>query len=75
MQINREGIEKLLSLNDSQLKMIITRLAAQSGINPADFNIDPNSIESIRRVLGSATDADLKRITEQYTENQKNKRR
>ncbi len=75
MQINRESLDKLLSLNDFQLKMMINRLAAQGGINPADFNIDPSSIESIRRVLSSATDADLERIAEQYAANQANKKR
>lgn len=66
MQINRENLDKLLSLNDRQLKMMIQRIAAQSGIDPKDFNIDPNSIDSIRRVLGSASDAELARIAEQY---------
>ncbi len=66
MQINRENLDKLLSLNDRQLKTMIQRIAVQGGIDPKDFNIDVNSIESIRRVLGSATDADLNRIAEQY---------
>ena len=75
MQINRENLDKLLSLNDFQLKMMINRLAAQGGINPADFNIDPSSIESIRRVLSSATDKDLERIAEQYAATQSSKKR
>ena len=75
MQINRESLDKLLSLNDFQLKMMINRLAAQGGINPADFNIDPSSIESIRRVLSSATDKDLERIAEQYAANRSSKKR
>lgn len=74
MQINREGLDKLLNMNDIQLKMVITKLISQSGIDPAQFNIDPSSIESIRRVLSSATDADLARIAEQYAQNQKSKR-
>ena len=76
MQINRDGLEKLLAMNDLQLKMIISRLVAESGIDPAQFNMDTGSIESIRRVLSSATDADLERIATQYAENQsKSKRR
>ena len=70
MQINRESLDKLLSLNDFQLKMMISRLAAQGGIDPKEFNIDPSSIESIRRVLSSATDDDLKKIADQYAANQ-----
>ena len=71
MQINRENLDKLLSLNDRQLKMMIQRIAAQSGIDPKDFNIDPNSIDSIRKVLGSASDAELSRIAEQYQSSKK----
>lgn len=71
MQINRDNIDKLLSMNDRQLKMIIQRLAAQSGIDPAQFNMDTSSIESIRRALSTATDEDLRRVAEQYENNKK----
>jgi hypothetical protein len=71
MQINRENLDKLLSMNDRQLKMVIQHLIAQSGINPADFNIDTGSIESIRTALSGATDEDLKQIAEQYEKNKK----
>ncbi len=71
MEINRESINKLLGLNDRQLKSIIQRLAVESGIDPAEFNIDPASIESIRTALRGATDEDLKKIAEQYEANQK----
>lgn len=71
MEINREAIDKLLTLNDRQLKAIVQNLARESGIDPAEFNIDTKSIESIRSALGSATDSDLKKIAEQYEANKK----
>ena len=71
MQINRENLDKLLSMNDRQLKMIIQHLVAQSGINPKEFNIDTSSIQSIRTALSDATDEDLKKIAEQYEKNKK----
>jgi hypothetical protein len=67
MQINREDLDRLLSLNDRQLKTMVSRIIAQSGIDPAQFNIDPDSIRSIRAALSSASDEDLPRIAEQYT--------
>ena len=73
MQIDRQALEKLLSMNDRQLKTVITHLATQIGIDPAEFNIDPRSIESIRRALSTASDEDLKRVAEQYDAN-RNKR-
>ena len=74
MEINREAIDRLLGLNDRQLKMIIQNMARESGINPADFNIDTKSIDSIRQALGSASDDDLKRIAEQYEANKRGRR-
>ena len=71
MQIDRQALDKLLTLNDRQLKTIMLRLAAESGINPADFNMDPSSIESIRNALRTATDEDLIRIAEQYEANRR----
>ena len=71
MQLDREALDKLLTLNDRQLMLIIQRLAAQSGIDPAEFNIDPKSIESIRSALSSASDEDLKRVAEQYEANRR----
>ena len=71
MQIDREALNKLLTLNDRQLKLVITKLAADSGIDPAEFNINTRDIESIRNALTSATDSDLARIAEMYEKNRK----
>lgn len=71
MEINRDSINRLLSLNDRQLKSIIQNLAKESGINPAEFNIDTESIESIRRALSAASDDDLKKVAEQYEANKR----
>ena len=75
MQINRENLEKLLSLNDFQLKMIINKIATEGGIDPSEFNIDPSSIESIRKALSSAGDEELQRIAEQYEANRNHPKR
>ena len=66
MQIDRKALEGLLALNDKQLMTIISRLAAGSGIDLSQFNIDPSSIASIRSAISSATDEDLERIVAQY---------
>ena len=71
MQIDRKSLDQLLAMNDRQLKSVIQRLAKNSGIDPAEFQIDPQSIESIRHALSTASDDDLRRIAEQYEANQK----
>lgn len=69
MQIDRKALESLLSLNDRQLVAIINRLIAQSGIDPSEYNIDPNSVSSIRNAIRGASDEDLNKIVAQYQEN------
>ncbi|MBE6530548.1 MAG: hypothetical protein E7679_00455 [Ruminococcaceae bacterium] len=74
MQIDRQSLERLLTLNDRQLKAVITKLAADSGIDPASFNMNTSDVDSIRRALSSASDADLSRIAEMYEQNKKRKK-
>ena len=71
MQINKNALNGLLSLNDKQLMSIINRLAADSGIDPAQFNIDPKDVASVRTALSSATEDDLQSIVKQYEANKK----
>ena len=72
MQIDRQSLDKLLSLNDRQLSLVINKIAASSGLDLSSFNIDPKDIKNVRQALTSATDEDLRRITEQYEASRKN---
>ncbi len=65
MQLDRKTLERMLSLNDEQLKGIIRSLAENSGLDLSEFNISPNDIKSIRNALSGATDEDLRRAAEQ----------
>ncbi len=72
MQIDRKSLEKLLTLNDRQLGLVIKKLASESGIDPAALNINPNDIASVRRALSGATDEDIRKITQQYEDYKRN---
>ena len=72
MQIDRKSLEKLLTLNDRQLGAMINKIASQSGLDLSSFNVNPSDIASVRRALSTATDEDIRRITEQYNEAKKN---
>ena len=74
MEIDRNALDKLLKLNDTQLKLVIRNLAANSGIDPKDFNINPSDVSSIRRALSSVSDEELCQIARRYEENKKNRR-
>ncbi len=71
MQIDRNALEKLLSLNDRQLKLVINKLAADNGIDLSGFNIDSGDINSIRKGLSSATDSDIEKVARMYEQNRK----
>ena len=71
MQIDRNALEKLLSLNDRQLKVIINKLAKENGIDLSGFNIDAKDINSVRLGLSSATDEDIERVARAYEQNRK----
>jgi len=71
MQIDRASLEKLLSMNDFQLKMVINKLIRESGIDPADFNINPSDLASVRQALGSVSDEELTRIVTQFEQTRK----
>ncbi len=71
MQIDRKNLDALLSLNDRQLMSIIGKLISESGIDPAQFNINPSDIASIRTAISGASDEDLCRVVEQYEANKR----
>ena len=74
MEIDRNALDRLLKMNDTQLKLVIRNLAASSGIDPKDFNINPSDVSSIRRVLSSVSDEELCQIARAYEENKRNRR-
>ena len=51
MQLDRKALERLLSMNDTQLKMVIQSIAASSGIDLASLGITDSNIASIRKAL------------------------
>ena len=73
MQLDRNALSRLLSMNDAQLKYIITKLAVDNGLDLSTFNISGNDINSIRRALQNATDADLQKAAEQLSHGKKGK--
>ncbi len=64
-QIDRKTLERLLDLNDDQLRFIISKAAATTGADLSGFNISPDDIAGARRTLANATDEDLTRLSEQ----------
>jgi DNA polymerase III delta subunit len=67
MQLDRNALNRLLDMSDSQLKFIISKLAKEAGLDLSAFNISENDISSIRKALSNATDADIAKAAEQLS--------
>lgn len=74
MKLDRKALDRLLNLNDSQLKGVIESIAAESGLDLSSFGISSRDIESIRKALSAATDEDITRAAEELDAWKKNKR-
>ena len=64
MQLDKNTLNMLLSLNDTQLVNIIKTISEKSGLDLSNFNISSNDVQSIRYALENASDEDIKRAQE-----------
>ena len=74
MQIDERMLKRLLAMNDEQLGQMIQKIAIETGIDPAQLGINPQSIESVRSALGSISEDELEGINRLYEDYQRNKR-
>ena len=74
MQIDERMLKKLLAMNDEQFGQMIQKIAAESGIDPAQLGINPQNIESVRSALGSIGEDELEGINRLYEDYRRGKR-
>lgn len=74
MQIDERMLKRLLAMNDEQLGQMIQKIAAESGIDPAQLGINPQNIQSVRSALGSIGDDELEGINRLYDDYRRGKR-
>ncbi len=66
MQLDRQMLDRLLLLNDRQLQSVIDKLVAEHGLDISRFRVKPGDMESLRRAIKNASDADLTALAEQF---------
>ena len=74
MQIDERMLKRLLAMNDEQLGQMIQKIAAETGIDPAQLGINPQNIESVRSALGSIGEDELEGINRLYEDYRRNRR-
>ncbi len=73
MQIDKNTLNQILSLNDKQLSRIVEKLATEAGLDLSAFNIRDNDVKSLRKALEGATDQDIAKAISQMENFKKNK--
>ena len=59
MKLDRKALERLLSLNDAQLRAVIDRLASEYGLDLSSLQIKQGDMAGLRRFLKSTSDEEL----------------
>lgn len=75
MQLDRNMLNRLLSMNDEQLSAFIRSIAVESGIDPAQLGLHPENIQSLRQALGGTTEEDIKQLNDVYNDYKRNRRK
>lgn len=65
MQLDRNMLNKLLSLNDKQLEAVVRRFGEEYGLDLSQFRVMPGNMESLRQALRTATDEELLQLRTQ----------
>ncbi|MBE6604301.1 MAG: hypothetical protein E7639_01165 [Ruminococcaceae bacterium] len=65
MQFDRTALERLLMLNDKQLKIVVKKLAEDYGLDLTALNVDATNIKKLREALRHADDETLQGLGEQ----------
>lgn len=71
MQLDRNAINTLLSLDDARLKFIIDRMAESVGIDLDSFGLRGACVSQIRQRLRDLTDEELERAARQIAQKER----
>ena len=62
MQLDKKSRDRLLALNDDQLRGVLRGLIKEYGVDPSAVPLDQFDMSKLRAVLAGATDEDVKRF-------------
>ena len=60
---DRRSLDRILAMNDAQLRALIEKLTRDYGLDLSAFSVNTGDLEGLRRALRSASDEDLLELT------------
>lgn len=74
MQLDKAALDRMLRLDDSQLRLLIAQLAAGAGIASNSLQVSDADLAALRRALSSASPEALSQLAGQLTAQDRGKR-
>ena len=65
MKLDRKSLNRLLAMNDTQLRAVMEKLAREYGLDLPAFQVREGDMPALRRAIANATDEDLVKLAEQ----------
>ena len=62
MKIDQKQLDRLLKLNDDQLRRVLSGLLSEYGIDPDTVPLSKFDMNALRAVLQTATEEDIQRM-------------
>lgn len=62
MQLDKKSLDRLLALNDDQLRMVLRGLLKEYGVDPSTIPLEQFDMGKLRTALSAATEEDVKRF-------------
>ena len=75
MQLDKKSLDRLLKLNDDQLRGVLGKLLTEYGVDISRVPLQQMDMTALRAVLAAATDEDITRFLQSFGGNPQNGRR
>ena len=66
MQLDRNSLDRLLRLNDDQLRGVLGKLLVEYGVDVSRVPLGQMDMTALRSVLSAATDEDISRFMQMF---------
>lgn len=67
MQLDKKSLDRLLKLNDDQLRGVLGKLLVEYGVDISRVPLAQMDMTALRAILQAATDEDIHRFMQMFT--------